>query len=228
MKVISSKKIKIRSPIDQKITLKHNLFELIMTSISNLDDRYLVQLYKDGNETAFKTLLIRHKDKIFRFIQMKVRDSDLSNDIFQDTFIKVVNTIKSGSYNEEGKFLPWVMRIAHNLIIDHFRRNSRVRMISEASSSSSEFSILTNISCSTKNIEDQITSKELLDQMVVLVDYLPKTQREIVNMRIFHDMSFKEIAESENISINTALGRMRYALINLRKLIDKHGIVVDI
>lgn len=228
MKVISSKKIKIRSPIDQKITLKHNLFELIMTSISNLDDRYLVQLYKDGNETAFKTLLIRHKDKIFRFIQMKVRDSDLSNDIFQDTFIKVVNTIKSGSYNEEGKFLPWVMRIAHNLIIDHFRRNSRVRMISEASSSSSEFSILTNISCSTKNIEDQITSKELLDQMVVLVDYLPKTQREIVNMRIFHDMSFKEIAEFENISINTALGRMRYALINLRKLIDKHGIVVDI
>jgi RNA polymerase sigma-70 factor (ECF subfamily) len=199
-----------------------------MEAISSLDDRYLVQLYKDGNETAFKTLLFRHKDKIFRFIQMKVRDTDLSNDIFQDTFIKVVNTIKAGSYNEEGKFLPWVMRIAHNLIIDHFRRNARVRMISEASSNSSEYSILTNISCPTKNIEDQITSKELLDQMVELVDYLPKTQREIVSMRIFHDMSFKEIAESENISINTALGRMRYALINLRKLIDKHSIVVDI
>ena len=199
-----------------------------MEAISSLDDRYLVQLYKDGNETAFKTLLFRHKDKIFRFIQMKVRDTDLSNDIFQDTFIKVVNTIKAGSYNEEGKFLPWVMRIAHNLIIDHFRRNSRVRMISEASSNSYEYSILTNISCPTKNIEDQITSKELLDQMVELVDYLPKTQREIVSMRIFHDMSFKEIAESENISINTALGRMRYALINLRKLIDKHSIVVDI
>ena len=159
---------------------------------------------------------------------MKVKDVDLSNDIFQDTLIKVVNTIKLGSYNEEGKFLPWVMRIAHNLIIDHFRKKSRVRMISEASSNSSEYSILTNISCGTKNIEDQITSKELLDQMVVLVDYLPKTQREIVNMRIFHDMSFKEIAETENISINTALGRMRYALINLRKLIDKHGIVVDV
>jgi RNA polymerase sigma-70 factor (ECF subfamily) len=166
-----------------------------MEAISSLDDRYLVQLYKDGNETAFKTLLFRHKDKIFRFIQMKVRDTDLSNDIFQDTFIKVVNTIKAGSYNEEGKFLPWVMRIAHNLIIDHFRRNARVRMISEASSHSSEYSILTNISCPTKNIEDQITSKELLDQMVELVDYLPRTQREIVNMRIFHDMSFKEIAE---------------------------------
>jgi RNA polymerase sigma-70 factor (ECF subfamily) len=199
-----------------------------MEAISSLDDRYLVQLYKDGNETAFKTLLFRHKDKIFRFIRMKVKDVDLSNDIFQDTLIKVVNTIKLGSYNEEGKFLPWVMRIAHNLIIDHFRKKSRVRMISEASSNSSEYSILTNISCGTKNIEDQITSKELLDQMVVLVDYLPKTQREIVNMRIFHDMSFKEIAETENISINTALGRMRYALINLRKLIDKHGIVVDV
>ncbi|MCF8408325.1 MAG: sigma-70 family RNA polymerase sigma factor [Crocinitomicaceae bacterium] len=199
-----------------------------MEAISSLDDRYLVQLYKDGNEAAFKTLLFRHKDKIFRFIRMKVKDVDLSNDIFQDTLIKVVNTIKLGSYNEEGKFLPWVMRIAHNLIIDHFRKKSRVRMISEASSNSSEYSILTNISCGTKNIEDQITSKELLDQMVVLVDYLPKTQREIVNMRIFHDMSFKEIAETENISINTALGRMRYALINLRKLIDKHGIVVDV
>jgi RNA polymerase sigma-70 factor (ECF subfamily) len=199
-----------------------------MEAISSLDDRYLVQLYKDGNETAFKTLLFRHKDKIFRFIRMKVKDVDLSNDIFQDTLIKVVNTIKLGSYNEEGKFLPWVMRIAHNLIIDHFRKKSRVRMISEASSNSSEYSILTNISCGTKNIEDQITSKELLDQMVVLVDYLPKTQREILNMRIFHDMSFKEIAETENISINTALGRMRYALINLRKLIDKHGIVVDV
>jgi RNA polymerase sigma-70 factor, ECF subfamily len=199
-----------------------------MEAISSLDDRYLVQLYKDGNEAAFKTLLFRHKDKIFRFIRMKVKDVDLSNDIFQDTLIKVVNTIKLGSYNEEGKFLPWVMRIAHNLIIDHFRKKSRVRMISEASSNSSEYSILTNISCGTKNIEDQITSKELLDQMVVLVDYLPKTQREIVNMRIFHDMSFKEIAETENISINTALGRMRYALINLRKLIDKHGIVVNV
>lgn len=199
-----------------------------MEAISSLDDRYLVQLYKDGNEAAFKTLLFRHKDTIFRFIRMKVKDVDLSNDIFQDTLIKVVNTIKLGSYNEEGKFLPWVMRIAHNLIIDHFRKKSRVRMISEASSNSSEYSILTNISCGTKNIEDQITSKELLDQMVVLVDYLPKTQREIVNMRIFHDMSFKEIAETENISINTALGRMRYALINLRKLIDKHGIVVDV
>ncbi|MFM7667262.1 MAG: RNA polymerase sigma factor [Bacteroidota bacterium] len=199
-----------------------------MKAISVLDDRILIQLYKEGNEDAFKQLLFRHKDVIFRFIKLKVKDVDLANDIFQDVFIKVINTIKSGVYNEEGKFLPWVMRIAHNLVIDHFRRVSRVKHVSESSSLKEDFNVFSTLSSDNKNIEEQITTKELLDQMVSLVDYLPESQKKILNMRIFQDMSFKEIAEIENISINTALGRMRYAILNIRKLIEKHNLVVDL
>jgi RNA polymerase sigma-70 factor (ECF subfamily) len=198
-----------------------------MKTISVQDDRILIQLYKEGNEDAFKQLLFRHKDKIFRFIKLKVKDIDLANDIFQDVFIKVINTIKSGTYNEEGKFLPWVMRIAHNLIIDHFRRNTRYKHVSESSSLKDDFNVFSTLSSENKNIEEQITTKELLDQMVSLVDYLPHSQKKILNMRIFQDMSFKEIAEIENISINTALGRMRYAILNIRKLIEKHQLVID-
>jgi RNA polymerase sigma-70 factor (ECF subfamily) len=199
-----------------------------MKTISVHEDRILIQLYKNGNEDAFKQLLFRHKDKIFRFIKLKVKDVDLANDIFQEVFIKVINTIKSGTYNEEGKFLPWVMRIAHNLIIDHFRRNSRFKHVSESTSLKEDFNVFSTLSSDNKNIEEQITTRELLDQMVSLVDYLPNSQKKILNMRIFQDMSFKEIAEAENISINTALGRMRYALLNIRKLIEKHGLVVDL
>lgn len=199
-----------------------------MKTISVQDDRILIQLYKEGNEDAFKQLLFRHKDKIFRFIKLKVKDVDLANDIFQDVFIKVINTIKSGAYNEEGKFLPWVMRIAHNLIIDHFRRNTRYKHVSESSSLKDDFNVFSTLSSENKNIEEQITTKELLDQMVTLVDYLPHSQKKILNMRIFQDMSFKEIAEIENISINTALGRMRYAILNIRKLIEKHQLVIDL
>jgi RNA polymerase sigma-70 factor (ECF subfamily) len=199
-----------------------------MKTISVQDDRILIQLYKEGNEDAFKQLLFRHKDKIFRFIKLKVKDVDLANDIFQDVFIKVINTIKSGTYNEEGKFLPWVMRIAHNLIIDHFRRNTRYKHVSESSSLKDDYNVFSTLSSENKNIEEQITTKELLDQMVTLVDYLPHSQKKILNMRIFQDMSFKEIADIENISINTALGRMRYAILNIRKLIEKHRLVVDL
>ena len=199
-----------------------------MKTISVQDDRILIQLYKEGNEDAFKQLLFRHKDKIFRFIKLKVKDVDLANDIFQDVFIKVINTIKSGAYNEEGKFLPWVMRIAHNLIIDHFRRNTRYKHVSESSSLKDDYNVFSTLSSENKNIEEQITTKELLDQMVTLVDYLPHSQKKILNMRIFQDMSFKEIAEIENISINTALGRMRYAILNIRKLIEKHQLVIDL
>jgi RNA polymerase sigma-70 factor (ECF subfamily) len=199
-----------------------------MKTISVQDDRILIQLYKEGNEDAFKQLLFRHKDKIFRFIKLKVKDVDLANDIFQDVFIKVINTIKSGTYNEEGKFLPWVMRIAHNLIIDHFRRNTRYKHVSESSSLKDDYNVFSTLSSENKNIEEQITTKELLDQMVTLVDYLPHSQKKILNMRIFQDMSFKEIAEIENISINTALGRMRYAILNIRKLIEKHQLVIDL
>jgi RNA polymerase sigma-70 factor (ECF subfamily) len=191
-----------------------------------LDDRELISLYLQGNETAFKTLLMRHKSKIYRFIMMKINDTDLANDIFQETFIKVVNTLKLGHYNEEGKFLPWVMRIAHNLIIDHFRRINKVTMISESSSLKSDYTIFNKLQVQDDNIEESILKSELESQMLELVEFLPEMQKDILKMRLFQDLSFKDIAENEGISINTALGRMRYALINLRKLMDKHQLVV--
>ena len=192
------------------------------------EDRDLINEYINGNEKAFEILLMRHKNKIHRFIGMKLRDNDLTEDIFQETFIKIINTLKSGSYNEEGKFLPWAMRIAHNLVIDHFRRASRVRLISESSSKSDDFNIFSTLKLTDRNIEESILKDELESQMVNLVEYLPVSQRDILKMRIFQDLSFQDISEMENISINTALGRMRYALINLRKLIEKHEMVVEI
>ncbi len=196
--------------------------------LTKLDDSVLIKMYLEGNELAFKTLLFRHKDKIFRYIQQKIKDSALSNDIFQDTFVKIINTLKAGNYNEEGKFFPWAQRIAHNLIIDHFRKQNKVRMISESSSFDEEYSIFYKIAAEDKNYLEAKSHKELESQMINLIQYLPKVQREMVEMRIFQDMSFKEIAEAENVSINTALGRMRYALINMRKMIEKHNMVTEI
>ncbi|MEY3198759.1 MAG: hypothetical protein RJA13_717 [Bacteroidota bacterium] len=197
-------------------------------AMKQLDDRDLITEYIGGNEKAFEVLLARHKDKIYRFIYMKLRNQELANDVFQETFVKIIKTLKVGSYNEEGKFLPWAMRIAHNLVIDHFRKASKVRMISESSSNYDDFNIFSTLSQTDKNKEQSMSHEELEKQMVELIDYLPETQRAILKMRIFQDMSFKDIAESEDISINTALGRMRYALINLRKMIDKHQLVVNL
>ena len=197
-------------------------------AMKRLDDRELITLYIGGDEKAFEVLLMRHKEKIYRFIYLKVRDRELADDIFQEAFVKIINTLKMGTYNEEGKFLPWAMRISHNLVIDHFRKTSKVKMISETSSSREDFNIFSVLSQSDKNVEQSITYDELENQMVNLIEFLPASQREILKMRIFQDMSFKDIAESEEISINTALGRMRYALINLRQLIDKHNLVTDI
>ncbi|MDG1427604.1 MAG: sigma-70 family RNA polymerase sigma factor [Crocinitomicaceae bacterium] len=194
-------------------------------AMSNFEDRDLVSAYIKGDEKAFETLLLRHKDKVYRFINMKVRDGALAEDIFQDTFIKVVRTLKAGSYNEEGKFLPWAMRIAHNLVIDHFRKKSKVRMISESSSMRDDFNVFHTIKNDEENVQDEMTRIELEQQMVDLLEFLPESQSDILKKRIFKEMSFKDIAVEEDISINTALGRMRYALINLRKLIDKHKLV---
>lgn len=196
--------------------------------LSKLDDSVLIKMYVNGNENAFETLLFRYKDRIFRYIQLKLKDSNLSNDIFQDTFVKIINTLKAGNYNEEGKFFPWAQRIAHNLIIDHFRKQNKVRMISESNSFDEEYSIFYKIASEEKNYLEAKSYEELESQMINLIQYLPKVQREMVEMRIFQDMSFKEIAEAENVSINTALGRMRYALINIRKMIEKHNLVTEI
>jgi len=194
-------------------------------TMTKFDDRELISLYLSGDEKAFEALLMRHKERIYRFIYMKIRDTALSQDIFQDTFIKVVNTLKAGNYNEEGKFLPWAMRIAHNLVIDHFRKYNKVRLISESSSMRDDFNVFHTLKLEDENVQEEMTRVELEGQMVDLVEHLPDTQRNILKMRIFKEMSFKDIAELEDISINTALGRMRYALINLRKLIEKHELV---
>ena len=195
--------------------------------MNTFDDRTLIKEYLSGNEKAFEVLLMRHKDRLYRAIHMKVRDTALAQDIFQEAFIKVVNTLKSGNYNEEGKFLPWAMRIAQNLVIDHFRKANKVRLISESSSMRDDFNIFHTLKLEDDNVQDQMTKTELEEQVLELVEELPDTQRDILQMRIFKGMSFKDIAEKEDISINTALGRMRYALINLRKLMEKYQVVTD-
>ncbi len=197
-------------------------------AIKNLDDQQLVSMYLDGGEQAFEVLLLRHKDRIYRAIYNKVRERELSEDIFQETFVKIINTLKLGNYNEEGKFLPWAMRIAQNLVIDYFRKSSRMRMVNERSSKSEDFNIFSILKMEDPNVEQSMVRGELEQQMIQLLDHLPESQKDIIVKRIFQDLSFKEIADLEDISINTALGRMRYALINLRKMIEKHQLVTDI
>ncbi len=188
----------------------------------HLPDALLVKNYVAGEENALATLIGRHQSKIYGFIYSKVSDRDISDDIFQDTFIKVIKTLKSNSYNEEGKFLPWVMRIAHNLIVDHFRRNKKMPMFRETE----EFSIFSIMSDNVPNIESQIITNQVENDLKKLIDELPPDQKEVLVMRMYQDLSFKEISELTGVSINTALGRMRYALMNLRKVIDKHKIIL--
>jgi RNA polymerase sigma-70 factor (ECF subfamily) len=185
-------------------------------------DGVLVSNYINGDEKSLEILIYRHKQRIFSFILSKILNKDTAEDIFQDTFIKVIKTLKKGTYNEEGKFLPWVMRIAHNLVIDHFRRSKRIPTINNTD----EFDIFTIIGDDVLNAENQIIKTQILDDVKDLVEELPEDQKEVLIMRMYKDMSFKEISESTDVSINTALGRMRYALINLRKLIEKHQIIL--
>lgn len=187
-----------------------------------ITDAVLVKNYIKGDESALETLINRHKQKVYSFIYSKVYDKDVAEDIFQDTFIKVIRTLKRGCYNEEGKFLPWVMRISHNLVIDFFRKNNRMPKFDNTG----EFSIFSVLSDSTLNAEKNIIKEQVESDVRRLVDELPADQKEVLLMRIYNDMSFKEISERTGVSINTALGRMRYALINLRKIIDKHNIVL--
>jgi len=193
-----------------------------------LDDQVLIHYYLEGNEQAFEVLLLRHKDKIFRSIYHKIREREIAEDIFQETFVKIIQTLKLGNYNEEGKFLPWAMRIAQNLVIDYFRKHGRMKLISERNAKSDDFNIFSVLKMDELNVEQSISKTELETQMIQLIQHLPESQKEIIEKRIFQDLSFKDIAEMEGISINTALGRMRYALINLRKLIEKHQLVTDL
>ena len=186
-------------------------------------DATLVQQYISGSEKAIEKLINRHQLRIFNYIKSKVLDRDTAEDIFQDTFIKVIKTLKSGVYNEEGKFLPWVMRIAHNLVIDFFRKSNRIPTIEN----NDEYDLFKFISDTTPNIESILFQDQLVKDLQNLILKLPEDQKEVLTMRLYRDMSFKEIAQNTNVSINTALGRMRYAIINLRKLADDHQIVLE-
>ena len=186
-------------------------------------DSILVKGYINGCERSLAVLIERHKLKIYNFIYSKVFDRDIAEDIFQDTFIKVIKTLRKGAYQEEGKFLPWVMRISHNLVIDHFRKNNRIPIFE----SKDEFDIFQIIGDDAPNIESNMIDRQVVEDLQKLIIELPDDQREVLTMRLYKDMSFKEIAETTGVSINTALGRMRYAVINIRKLIEEHQIVLS-
>ena len=183
------------------------------------DAKFIVN-YIEGSESALEFLIKKHQHRLFNFIYSKVLNRDIADDIFQDTFIKVIKTLKRGVYNEEGKFLPWMMRIAHNLVIDHFRKQNRIPLFE----SNDNFDIFQLISDGSLNAENAIINDQIVADLQNIILELPEDQKEVLLMRFYRDMSFKEISNLTGVSINTALGRMRYAIINLRKLIDSHKI----
>ena len=185
------------------------------------NDHELIRLYMNGNEQAFEILLNRHKSKVYTSIYMFVRDTDLANDIFQDTFIKIIDTFRGNKYNEEGKFLQWALRIAYNLCVDYFRKNKRRPPVVAGTEDCDVFFFVKDTE---SNEEDNIIKNQTKDKIRQLVDALPLEQREVIVLRHYVDLSFKEIAELTGVSINTALGRMRYALINIRRMISEHEI----
>ena len=189
-------------------------------NIKSLSDAQLISNYILGEEVALSVLIKRHQARLYGFIFSKIQDRDATEDVFQDTFIKVIRTLKRGNYNEQGKFLPWVMRIAHNLVIDYFRKNNRMPKFKNKG----EFDIFSVLSDGSPNAENKIVENQIADHVRILLEELPEDQKTVIKMRIYQDMSFKEISENTGVSINTALGRMRYGLINLRKMIDKHNI----
>lgn len=187
-----------------------------------ISDQELLTQYLSGNEAALEVLINRHKDKVFTAIYMFVQDQYLAEDIFQDTYIKVIKTLRKGKYREEGKFLPWVLRIANNLCIDHFRKTKRNPKVT----TSDGFDIFKVLKFEEDNAEQALIKSQTRSKVRTLVENLPEEQREVVMLRHYAGMSFKEIAELTDVSINTALGRMRYALINMRKMIEERQIAL--
>ena len=188
-------------------------------------DEFLIQQFRSGNNTAFDILLKRYQSKVFSYIMQLVKDHDLANDIFQEVFIKVVINLKKESYHHEGKLLSWILRISHNQVIDHFRKSSKMPYVGR-NSSNPDFDIFSVLKLEDSSIEDVMINDQILKDVRLLIHELPQDQKEVVKMRFFMKMSFKEIAEKTGVSINTSLGRMRYALINLRKLIDEKQLVL--
>ncbi len=190
---------------------QHNLYS----------DSQLLAFYLQGNHEALEILFDRHRDKIFGFIYSKVRNQELTEDLFQDTLFKIVRTLKAGKYNEEGKFLPWAIRISHNLIIDFYRKNNKFKKVYD----SDEFSMFDILPDDTLDAEDQMIKRQRIKKIQLIIEQLPEEQKEVLKMRIYEELSFQEIAEKTHVSINTALGRMRYAIINMRKIIEKNKII---
>jgi RNA polymerase sigma-70 factor (ECF subfamily) len=191
-----------------------------MTALQ-ISDKELVESYRQGNHASFEQIINRHQSRIFSYIMMLVKDRQLADDIFQDTFIKIIRTIKSGAYKEEGKFIQWAMRIAHNLIIDHFRKSKRIPY---AETNSDDYDFMENIGLADASIEEQMITEQIHEDLRKMIEFLPEEQREVLYLRLYAEMSFKDIAELTNVSINTALGRMRYALINMRKMIQEKNV----
>ena len=193
-----------------------------MKCLNNLTDQQLIHLYMDGDADALATLIVRYKDKIYTSIYLLVKDKYLAEDIFQDVFIRVIDTLKGGRYTDEGKFLPWAMRIAHNMCVDHFRKVKR----SPAIKTSDDRDIFEVLNFSEPGADQKMMSGQSHDRVRKMVDMLPEDQREVIILRHYADLSFKEIADLTQCSINTALGRMRYALINIRKMIEEKALVI--
>ena len=192
-----------------------------MKAFKSMTDEELVVLYSEGNNSAFDELLIRYKSSIYSYIYFIVHNRDLAEDIFQETFVKAIVTIKQGRYVENGKFKAWITRIAHNLIIDYFRQERNENTVSN---DEAEFDLFNNIKLCDGTIEDRIVKKQVLSDVKKLIAHLPESQRTVLEMRYYRDMSFKEIAEITGVSINTALGRMRYAILNMRRMAAENRI----
>lgn len=196
-----------------------------MKTMKHAADETLVALYAQGNNEAFDALLERYKERIYSYIYYSVRDTEQAEDLFQETFVKAIITIQQGRYNENGKFGAWLTRIAHNLIIDYFRQE---RQEADFSYDNEEYNLLNDIRFSESAIENDLINRQVLTDVGRLVDFLPNDQREVIRMRFYQNLSFREIAESTGVSINTSLGRMRYAILNMRRLAEKHHIALSL
>ena len=192
---------------------------------NNLSDKELVMRYQAGDVSCFQILVDRYQNKVYSYIMMLVRDRQLADDLFQDTFLKIIRTIKGGAYKEEGKFIQFAMRIAHNLIIDYFRKEKRLPMVDPTKE---DDDMLANARMKDPSVEERIITEQIYDDLRKMINRLPDEQREVLNLRFYSDMSYKEIADVTNVSINTALGRMRYALINLRKIAEEKKLTLTI
>ena len=191
-----------------------------------LTDSLLIAKYQEGDESALSELIRRNQKDLYSFIFYKIMDEELANDLFQDTFMKIIVSLKEGRYNDDGKFILWAKRIAHNLIIDHFRLKNKYVKISETTYENEEFSIFDLLRETEENIEERLVTSQIYEDLMNMMIYLPENQQEVIKLRFFDGLSFKEIAEQTNTSINTTLGRVRYALINMRKIMEDNQIIL--